>query len=313
MSTLVGVVAKALFVCAGVAALATAVVWPWPAPEVDWRPPVEAALTANDCDRATRILDTAVASGSIEAVRFRAKVSGGPCYDSLPRPNDAMRESLLLDARGNGLMATADALYGLSRKELGFWRDTYVAGAIFLCAAPYNALHSADNTEISKVVFDDPPLAVALHQRRRALCVAVVRDLAESFVALNDPSAHEVALELLQKEPLASDAESSVALADLLLRQGFVPARTDDMMTAGIRRMAWFGLEIAAGKGNERAMRMMASLLHAGRFRPRDDVEAYAWVLRLRRMGKPEGAESRDIEEALDTEGRRRAAGIAGS
>jgi hypothetical protein len=61
-------------------AVAGVLVWPWPAPEVDWRTPVDKALVAGDCKTAVAIADAAAGAGSADAYKvLRGLIKGGTC------------------------------------------------------------------------------------------------------------------------------------------------------------------------------------------------------------------------------------------
>ena len=279
-------------------ALLLAVVWPWPAPEVDWRTPVERALTRSDCAAAVKITETAAAAGSIDAIRKLAGFrQGGVCKsDRAGETVDGEVSFVILFRKHN---ATAESIYSLDKYDLGFFRRPYVWATAFLCAMPYNGLNGVDNAALSEALAAPATPLVALHRARRRTCIAILEDLAEQLVDADDVGAKEVAYQMLTYPPLGDTPKANLHYARLLLAQAFVPAwlAGNDGLTSHFRDLAWLRLERAARAGDLHAIRLMVTQLHTARFHVRDDKEAYYWLLRLRRLGGARG----DGDEAIET------------
>lgn len=280
-----------------------AVVWPWPAPAVDWQTPVQAALRKADCSTAVTYLDAAVRAGSIEAIEMRANVAGGTnCYsDQLPLPSPETRKLILSAYRTGRDYAESLSMYQLDNPDLDPWTAAYASAAVRICALPYNRVHNVDNAGLSEVVPGEPGLIRAFHQQRRHLCVRILEATARSLIGSGDRASRDVALGILRGSPSYHDPNSAVALANLVLVDGFVsrndtPDRPDRDLS---RDTAWSALDLAARAGNTTAAQMMAELLHEGRFHAVDNKQAFYWVLRLRRLGISMGELDITIEHAL--------------
>lgn len=303
-------VAKALATAIAASVLILAVVWPWPAPDVDWRTPVDAALAKRDCDTAERILGAAISAGSTDAMRMRGKVAAQTsCYRDFPAvitSDDDRRARFQDEIRAAGA-TTLQHYYRLDDEDLGFWRTRYVAAVLFFCGVPYNAQRAVDNAGLSKAALQEPTFVLTMHQDRRELCAGILAHVISELMDSGGLAAQQVAFAMLTNRPSNEDIPSGVLLAKLVLVEGFVPPTTDVLTIEMQRSHAWWALEVAAEAANEEAMRMMIALLHQGRFHPHDDAQAYVWVLRLRRLGIAEGALGTEIERGLSDIDRERA------
>ncbi|MCE9521200.1 MAG: hypothetical protein K8S25_02060 [Alphaproteobacteria bacterium] len=288
---------------AAILAFVTALIWPWPAPEVDWRTPLDAALANDDCASATAILNAAIGGGSIEALDERSTLAErAMCFRA-----DASVEVLAKSMRfwRNQSDTPIDAGYGLDEDALGFWRYYTSRTAAFLCVVPYDNRFNVDSTEISAALPDKSSWIMAWHRQRRAACVTVLAQMATSLADDDDIAAKQAAYDLAMRRPLGNTLTSRLVLATLLLDQRFVPkwladgGEEDIQYLADIRDLAWSELGDAAASGHQRAIRMMIALLHEGRLRARDDRQAYFWILRNRRLGGMEATIDAEIERGL--------------
>lgn len=296
--------ARALLFLALSLILVLAVVWPWPAPAIDWQTPVEEALRKHDCKTVVTYLDAAVRAGVIEAVDARSKIAAETtCYnDQAPLPDPATRKYILSGYREGGDYAGSLSIYHVDSPALDPWTATYAYAALRACALPYNGLHQIDNVQLSEIIPSEPTLVYTFHRWRRQVCVRILDRTARWLMRSGNRAARDIALSILREPPSSDDPESAVALAQLVLIEGFVSSddrpHIPDRDLA--RQTAWSHLELAARAGNVDAMRMMARLLHDGRFRAADDKKAFYWILRLRRFGHSAGQLDSLIERSLN-------------
>lgn len=275
--------------------LLTALVWPWPAPEIDWRTPVDRALAANDCDTAIAILSAAAGAGSPEAyAQARPLIEGGKCNGTETGERMGDYDGFVSLYRDN---ATLDGIYDVDK--LSTPRRYIIAGALRLCAMPYNGAAGMDNAALAEVVPGDHGVVMAAHQTRRTLCLRLLEHMGGELVAAGDQAALPVAHTLLTYPPLARSHRAAVHYARLLLENDYSLRPGDEPFTKLARDTAWLRLERAAASGEIDAIRMMIEHLHQGRHRPRDDTAAYFWVLRLRKLGVDPGPQAREIEASL--------------
>jgi hypothetical protein len=280
-------------------ALAGVLVWPWPAPEVDWRTPVDQALAAGDCKTAVAIADAAAGAGSADAYKMlRGLTEGGKC-NGYPTERAGNYTSFVSPSRSTG--ANPDKVYGLSDNDLGFARHSTASAVLFLCANPYAGLRHVDNVALSDAVPESRGPVMAWHRFRRQTCVGVLERLAWQLVEADDRPANEVAYKLLLYPPGKEARQARFLFARLLLEKKFVPhfMRDREGVARHMRDLAWFQLEKAAEADDTEAIRLMAALLHEGRFRARDDAAAYFWILRQRRLGLTGAPMDVEIERAL--------------
>lgn len=295
-------IAKWLLILGAASALALALIWPWPAPEADWRTPLNAALAENDCRRAGEILHAATYAGAIEAFQVRKELAQrNTCVGELGGQVD--RTEALQFFRREDADTPIDPLYRLDQHDLGVLRYGYVRSALFLCARPYNATLQTDFVAISAALPSEGSWIMALHRRRREACIAVLESISTGLVADGDPAANEIAKTIVADHPLTDSITAGFLYAKLLLEQESVSHPFTDERDAErlgyMRVVAWGRLRNAAGAGHLEAIRMMITLLHQGRFRPRDNKEAYFWVLRSRRLGYAGDPSDAEIERTL--------------
>jgi hypothetical protein len=315
------IILTTLLTLAAIVATVLLVVWPWPAPEVDWRTPLAAALGKKDCDRVGEIINAATDAGSLEAYDLFAKPGAlGPCHDSrrlrLPPDMIATNGQWLRKARSEprshsrlGADYNADGL-----AALGFWMRQYAQTVDFFCLHPYDTEIKVDYAALSEVVPDDAGWLSALHRRRRDLCIGIVNDLAASLAAESESQAKEIASFITTWPPANGSAGASVVTANLVLAQDFIlsPAtRNDPDLLSTRRRTAWWLLDAAAARGDPSAIDLMIALLRKGRFVEDarslvERLQPYFWVLRSRRLGLPAQPVHDEIERALSAEDRTR-------
>jgi hypothetical protein len=280
-------------------ALAGVLVWPWPAPEVDWRTPVDRALVARDCKTAVVIAEAAAGAGSADAYKMlRGLIKGGTC-NGYTDEHAGNYYAFVSAYRSTG--ASADEVYGLSDNDLGFWRHSTASAVLFLCASPYSGLRHVDNVALSDAVPESRGPVMAWHRFRRQTCIGVLARLARQLVEADDRPANEVAFALLHFPPGSEARQAGFLFARLLLEKKFVPhfLRDNEAAARHMRDLAWFRLEKAAEADNADAIRLMVALLHEGRLRARDDAAAYFWILRQRRLGLTGAPLDIEIERAL--------------
>lgn len=264
-----------------IAALA-AVVWPWPAPEVDWQTPAEEALAAKDCAAAIKILDAAAGAGSVAAYeKLHFLVRGGPCNKQpVGEGADVVYTFLSLYRE-----QSADKIYQLTSNDLGWGRHWLVSTSLKLCAEPYNGARRVDYTQLTKVVPPGDGPVMAFHHLRRGACLAVLEGVAGRLIKAGDTPALRVAYALTISPPLDRSPQAAVLHARLMLGSAYAPefpAKTVELLRGG----AWIKLKHAAQEGHIAAIRLMIQYLHEGRYRAREAGETYYWILRLRRMGE---------------------------
>jgi len=290
MPAAIRITIKALVALAAACGIVLAIVWPWPAPEVDWRTQVNAALARQDCAAVVRVVDVADDAGIREALQLRADLAGkGQCFDAkdVP-PRDEFQVYLDYEARTKTTGEMIALIYNLDENDLGSWTNFYVTQMLLLCGMPYNTLLSADNAALSQDLVAQPSFLMSLHRRRRDVCTGELRRLAAQLIDTATPASREVALELLGWKPLSRDAQSVLLFAKLVLQQEFVTRAGSrwPSLSESDRAGALIELRRVAQDGDEEAIRMMIAVLHDGRVVMRDDAEAYFWLLRLRRGGK---------------------------
>jgi hypothetical protein len=293
------IIIRSLVVFVSTVAAVGVLVWPWPAPEVDWRTPVEQALAKGDCKTAVTIADAAAGAGSREAYEIvRGLVNGGKC-ERAARDRAGWFHAFVMHYQSSD--ATGDVIYGLSGNDLGFPRRYFFSAGLFLCASPYNGVHQFDNAALSDVVPASRGLVMDWHRFRRQTCLTVLERLAEQLVDDGDAPAHEVATNILLSPPKPDTPQADFLLAQVVLERSFVPHRFrgDEVSIKRMRDLAWLKLESSAEHSNAAAVRLAITLLHEGWFRTRDDVKAYYWVLRLRRLGLPGAPIDTEIERGL--------------
>jgi hypothetical protein len=273
-------VRRVILAVALVIAALVAVVWPWPAPEVDWQAPVEKALAAKDCTAAVRVLDAAAGAGSVAAYeKLRFLVKEGPC-DKHPvgEGADAVYAFLSLYRE-----ESADKIYQLAWNDLGLVRHWLVSTSLELCANPYNGAKRIDYTQLTHVVPSGDGPVMALHHLRRGACLAALEGVAEHLIGDGDKPALRVGEAMTMSPPLRGRPHAAVLRARLTLGMSFEsiwPAKSLDILRGAV----WIELERAARQGYLPAIRLMIVYIHEGRHRARDAGEAYYWILRLRRF-----------------------------
>lgn len=275
---------RAAFIVAVVSVLSLALIWPWPAPEVDWRTPVDRALAATDCEEAMRIVDAAAGAGATDAYNlFKTLSAGGKC------PNQSSGEGVgdyhVFISSHRDTEGTIESIYDIERSGLETPRRQLVTLALFFCAMPYNSIGQIDNAALASAVPADHGLLMSLHRTRRETCLRLLEHMTASLVEATDRPANRVAYALLMSLPLRYRTRAGVLIGRLMLEKGYVPERSPTAFTDQMRSFAWLRLERAAEEGDEDAIRMMITHLHAGRFHARDDKRAYFWLLRLRSRG----------------------------
>lgn len=293
--------AKSVIGIAVAVLLGTALVWPWPAPEVDWHTPAERALAAGDCKTAVKILDAATGAGARDAPdRLRALVEGGRC-DGEPTGTGATTYYAFLSLFSDQVTAR---IYHLDTNDLGSLRHQYVATVLALCAAPYNGANQVDHVALSSAIPESDGLVMSLHRQRRAVCLDILEAVASQLVDANDKPAHAVAFAFTMRPPLIERSQADVFYARLLLERDYVDDGWSPEMAAHMRDFAWLRLERAARANSIDAIRHLITFLHQGRYRERDDAEAYFWLLRLRRLESTPHPLAAEIADALTADQR---------
>jgi hypothetical protein len=303
MQRILKLLVRTVAVAATLLLMIVAVIWPWPAPEVDWRTPYDQALAKSDCHTAAKIVTVAASAGAPGAMDSLRGFEG----------NDRCRETPLGDTTDLAFLSTyrhatsTDAeVYGLADNNIGFFRGHYVSAVVYLCAAPYNGLRRTDGARLSTVLPTSDGPIMAFHRLRRDTCLGVLENLAEQLVDATEAPAKQVADRFLTMPPLQKTARAGFLYARLVLVQAFVAnwmldstASDKNGLINHIRNFAWLRLRNAAKDRHMPAIRLTISLLHLGRFHPRDDKEAYFWILRLRRLGGIGGAVASKVEANL--------------
>jgi hypothetical protein len=252
--------------------LLLAAAWPWPAPEIDWRTPLTAAVKAGDC-RTARNIVAALREEEWRSVLRLVAASDDPCRFS----GDSDPVFLAYaPTRASQPLTTLDAYYGLNDNDLGAARHQYVWLSAFFCAEPYNRERSVDYVALSEAIPGNDGLVMAVHRARRSFCIGLWEGTVESLVNATDRAAKEVAWTALNRAPLDSK-HAGLLYARLVLEQGFVPRLADHApgVTKTIRKLAWDRLRAAAMEGHAPAARLQMALLLQGRFPPPDDKEDY--------------------------------------
>jgi hypothetical protein len=306
---------------AAIVATVLLVVWPWPAPAVDWRTPLAASLAKKDCVRVGEIINAATAAGSLEAYDLLAEREAlGSCYDTAPfrLPPDMLARNGHWLRKARGEMRSHSRLSANYRADdmaaLSFWTRQYAQAVDFFCLHPYDADIKIDHAALSEVVPDEAGWLSALHRRRRDLCIGIVNDLAAALAAKSEPQAKELARAMAIWPPAGGSPGASVVLATLVLAQDFIssPAtRNDPNLLSTNRRTAWWLLDAAAASGDPSAIDLMIALLRNGRFVQDagslfERLQPYFWVLRSRRFGLPASPVHGEIERTLSAEDRTR-------
>lgn len=239
MPAILRVISATALTLAAIVATVLLVVWPWPAPVVDWRTPLYGALDRGDCDRAVAILTAATDAGSAEAYDFLLKPDRRSHCLSDPRlPEDAARDARALRIHRQ---IGVPPLFS-DDDDTDTWLAYYVRAVDFLCRRPYQPGMNVDNVLLSATLKEDAGWFLALHRRRRDVCVGVVEHLALALAERSERSAKELAYVFAMDDPSSHTATSEVAVASLLLDQRFVPdvlARGDAEQLILARRMAW--------------------------------------------------------------------------
>ena len=321
MPTFLRIIRTTVLTLAAIAGTVLLVVWPWPAPEVDWRMPLAAALAKKDCDRVGEIINVATDAGALEAYDLLARRETlGPCHDSrrlwLPPEMLVGNGQWLRKARSEirshsrlGADYMADEMAVLS-----FWMRQYAHTVDFFCLHPYDTDIKVDYAALSVVAPDEAGWLSALHRRRRALCIDIVNHLAAALAAEGEPQAKVLARFMTSWPPAGGSPGASVVLATLVLEQDFISSdsvRNDPEQLSVMRRTVWRFLDTAAASGNPSAIDLMIKLLHQGRFVQDASLfslrnQPYFWVLRSRRLSLPASPVHGEIERALSAEDRAR-------
>lgn len=290
-----------------------ALVWPWRAPAVDWRTPLDVALHGGDCDRAVKILVAATDAGSVEAFDFLIKPPRpSNCLNDPRLPENAARQAQALRFQrqiGEPPLLSED-------NDTDTWLAYYVGTVDFLCRQPYQSDGAVDNVLLSKALEDDAGWILALHRQRRGICVGLLEQLTLALAGRSDRSAKELAYNLAMSDPTLDTPTSAIAMASLLLEQQFVPAllaRGDAEQLMWARRMSWSKLRNAAEAGHARAISFIIALLHDRRI-PDDAYfivstpaeDAYFWILRSRRLEQTQTALYTTIEASLGVNARKK-------
>jgi hypothetical protein len=313
-SRLILTTALTLAIIAGATLL---VIWPWPAPAVDWQTPLNAALAKKDCDRVSDIIDAATDAGSLEAYDLLAR------GEALGRCRDSLNLHLPLDLivrNGNHLRETRrerlfqSRLRGRDLTPLSFWMRQQVQAINFFCRQPYDTDINTDHVAVSKVLPDETGWLLVPHRQRREICTNLVNDLAAMLATNDEPQAKELAMSLAVWPPASGSPGASVVLATLTLKQDFIsrPAVRDDPELLHVTRAtAWYGLDTAASHGDANAIDLMIALLREGRFIQDAELlfertQPYFWVVRSRRLGLSASPVHAEIERSLSAEERRR-------
>lgn len=291
---------------AAVVALGVALIWPWPAPQVDWRTPLRLALAKTDCDRASTILRAAATAGSLEAHDMLASpANNAPCYEALRSRAMPAHAAFLRDVREDPSGRLLDA----QEETLSLSLRLYVEAADFLCRQPYILDRQADHAALSAALPETSTLVLTLHGQRRAICIGMIDDLAVALAVRGEAGAKRLAHKIVADLRATDPASRGVASAILFLKEQYVAdgARNGSNTPSLMRGIAWSALSQAAHLRDPSAVDLMIELLHKGRFI--DDARsslfgtqksAYYWIVRSRRLGLPDAPLYDDIERALD-------------
>lgn len=321
MPPILRIMLRTVLTLATIVATVLLVVWPWPAPEVDWSTPLSAALAKKDCNRVGEIINAATEAGALEAYDLLAKPESlGPCYASAPfsLPPDlfAANGQSLRKARSepNSHSRLAADHWAGDLAALSFWTRQYAQTVDFLCLHPYDTDIKVDYAAMSKIAPEEAGWLSALHRQRRTFCIGAVNNLASSLAAESGPQAKGLADIMTSWPPASGSAGASVVKANLVLAQDFISnsaTRNDPGLLSTTRRTAWWLLEEAADSGDPSAIDLMIALLREQRFvqdaslRP-ERMQPFFWVLRGRRLGQPSSPVHAGIESALSAEDRTR-------
>lgn len=305
---------------AAIAATGVLAVWPWPAPEVDWRAPLAAALAEKDCDRVGEIMNAATEAGSLEAYDLLAEPQAlGPCRDSAPLrlPPD------LLAKDGVWLRKMRSEPRSHSRLDadvaaLSFWTRQYAQTVDLFCLQPYDTDIKVDHVALSKIAPDEAGWLSALHRQRRDVCTDIVNDLAAALATRTEPRAKALADHITTWPPAGGSPGAGVVKANLVLSQDFIlrdATRNGPQLLYVARATAWRLLDAAATGGHPAAIDLMIALLREGRFVEDarslfERAQPYFWVLRSRRLGLSASPVHAEIERALSADDRKRIAAV---
>jgi hypothetical protein len=109
-----------------------------------------------------------------------------------------------------------------------------------------------------------------------------------------------VAEKLLSTDPLRESSHADFLFAKLIFEHEFAAANpTSPDLTPIFREIPWMRLKDAANARHAEAIRLLIHVLHQGRFGPRNDKDAYYWLLRARRLGHADIPAASEIEGAL--------------
>jgi hypothetical protein len=259
-------------------------------------------VAQNDCRHAAAILDAASVAGSIEAHQQRTELTR---RNACPEWDDALdRTEALQFFRTVGANATIGQRYDLDEHSLGAWRASYLRAVFFLCVAPYDATYQTDTVRLSSAL-DDDSWIMALHRQRRSLCIATLESVATHLVESNERVVQVVAGRLLSTDPLSESRHADYLFAKLVFEREFVTASPSPDLTPIFREIPGMRLRDAANARHAKAIRLLIHVLHQGRFGPRNDKDAYYWLLRARRLGHADSPLASRIEGALSDAARK--------
>lgn len=289
-------------------------IWPWPAPEIDWRAPLDSARSRSDCASVAAILNAAMDAGALDAYDLASSPKDlGACYGSANLHTPPLGFVALLRSRRHDPAILDRHTLTERTGALDFATRTYTRVVDFTCRQPYDLDIQADNVVLAAAMPEASSWIMSLHQRRRAVCARIVSDLVTSLAARLEPEAKELAYDFAKSAPITDLPAAKLVAAQLVLDEQFIPiraARTDPQLLRLMRTFEWSSLVSLAEANDIDAIALVIRLLHERRFV--DDAhllwgsqrEAYYWILRGRRLGIAALPLYSDIEDRLDSDRR---------
>lgn len=290
---------------ASVAILASAIVWPWPAPIVDWQQPLERAIADRECSTVNAILVEVSTARATEVYDYYARLAdSGTCRERDAAEARSFREMKRAD---DWLAKRRDYDWRPRDKDdallsVGLVYDAKLSLLNFVCIAPYNAFLQPDYARLAQGLRTQRVHANLgfwhdLHVERRAVCADLIGRFIEDLLNTGTDEAGAVAHDLLWLHIGRDIPGAGSMFAELVLGRGFKPSGADGAVRS--RRRAWHWIEGDAAEGHLPAIKLMMNYLHEGRFRGVDNKGAYFWGLRLKRLGGEPGETLDEISAKL--------------